>query len=224
MDISIIIPTLNEEEVIGETLRHLCPGPHEIVVVDGGSRDHTVEKALNYTSLVFSGPRGRGLQLAEGARRSTSGALLFLHADTRLPKGFEKAVQRALADRKVALGAFRLSFHPADAWLRLVAHMANLRSRVFKMPYGDQALFTRRTDYFRVGGFRELPIMEDVDFVRRMRRIGKVALLREQVMTSARRWEMEGPLYATLRNWTLMGRYLLGTSPAALTRRYPLIR
>jgi rSAM/selenodomain-associated transferase 2 len=224
MDLSIIIPTLNEEARIAETLRALSPGPHEIIVQDGGSRDRTVEIALRYTDLVYSGPRGRGLQLAEGARRATGDALLFLHADTRLPKGFGAAVQRAFRDPALAAGAFRLSFHPANAWLRLVADMANLRSLLLKMPYGDQALFTRRSDYFRAGGFRALPVMEDVDFIRRMRRHGKIVLLQERVTTSPRRWEREGSLYATLRNWSLMARYLLGEAPESLARRYPPIR
>jgi hypothetical protein len=147
--------------------------------------------------------------------------LVFLHADTHLPKSFARLIWRALADPKVAFGAFSLAIHPSSPVLNLVAAMANIRSRLLKLPYGDQALFLRRSTYFQIGGFRPWPIMEDVDLVQRLNRVGAFKLVGTPVMTSARRWQKERPVYTTLRNWSLIVRYFLGVSPGALARHYP---
>ena len=129
-------------------------------------------------------------------------------------------IERTLSDPKNVFGAFRLGHHPSTAFLNLVALMANLRSLLLNIPYGDQGLFMRRSDYFKVGGFKNLPLMEDVDLVRRLNKIGKFKLVKGKVRTSARRYGREGLFYTTVRNWSLIIRYLLGESPERLHRLY----
>jgi rSAM/selenodomain-associated transferase 2 len=221
MDISVIIPALNEAARLGETLESLKGTPAEIIVVDGGSHDSTVSVARQYTPHVFRSPRGRGTQQDAGAQRSQGKVLVFLHADTRLPQGYETLIDEAFADPGVTFGAFRLKIHPSSKALELIALMANFRSRALNCPYGDQGLFVRRTAYFQVGGFRHWPIMEDVDLVRRLSRTGRFKLARGAVQTSARRWQREHYAFTTARNWMLMIRYKLGHSPHDLARHYP---
>ena len=220
MKLSIIIPTLNEERVLRETFTSISSHAHEVIVVDGGSKDGTVEMARKYASVVLDSNRGRGTQQHVGACHAKGDVLLFLHADTKLPKGFEVMIEEALGGSEVVLGAFRLGYDPPIASFQLIAFMANLRSLLLNMPYGDQGLFMRRSDYFQVGGFKNLPIMEDVDLVRRLNRIGKFKLVKGKVRTSARRYGREGLFYTTVRNWSLIIRYLLGQSPERLHRFY----
>ncbi|MGD8985453.1 MAG: TIGR04283 family arsenosugar biosynthesis glycosyltransferase [Desulfobacteraceae bacterium] len=220
MKLSIIIPTLNEKRSLGGPLASLSSLPHEIIVVDGGSKDGTVEIARKYASVVLDSKRGRGIQQHVGAQHAGGDVLLFLHADTWLPKGFEMMIERTLSDPKTVFGAFHLGHHPSTTFLNLVALMANLRSLLLSMPYGDQGIFMRRSNYFRVGGFQDLPLMEDVDLVRRLNKIGKFKLVRARVRTSARRYDRNGMVYTTVRNWSLIIRYLLGQSPERLHRFY----
>jgi len=220
MKLSIIIPALNEERSLGQTLAAILSHAHEIIVVDGGSKDGTIKIAHKHASVVLDSNRGRGIQQHIGACRARGDVLLFLHADTWLPRGFEIMIERTLSDSKTVFGAFRLGHHPSTAVLNLVALMANLRSLLIKMPYGDQGLFMRRSDYFRVGGFKDLPIMEDVDLVRRLNKMGKFKLVKARVRTSARRYNRDGVVCTTVRNWSLIIRYLLGQSPESLHRFY----
>jgi len=224
MKLSIIIPALNEEKVLGQTLAGLKDQPVEIIVVDGGSKDGTVQVARQYTSHLLISRRGRGFQQDTGARESHGNVLVFLHADTQLPRGYQHLIERALADRDVVFGAFYLKIHPPKPALDLVAFMANLRSRLLSLPYGDQGIFVRRAAYFQVGGFRDWPIMEDVDLVRRLNRAGGFELAQGFVQTSARRWEKENVVRTTLRNYSLIIRYSLGVSPHVLVHHYPNIR
>jgi rSAM/selenodomain-associated transferase 2 len=220
MKLSIIIPTLNEELPLGQNLASIPSHVHEIIVVDGGSKDGTLEIAREYASAVLDSSLGRGLQQHIGALHAQGDILLFLHADTLLPGGFEMMIERTLSEPKTVFGAFRLGHHPSTAFLNLVGLMANLRSLILKMPYGDQGLFLRRSDYFRVGGFKDLPLMEDVDLVRRLNKIGKFKLVKAKIRTSARRYDRNGIVYTTVRNWSLIIRYLLGQSPERLHRLY----
>jgi len=220
MKLSIIIPTLNEAVSLGQTLAPISSHAHEIIVVDGGSQDDTVKMAHKYASVVLNSNRGRGTQQHVGACHAQGDVLLFLHADTFLPKGFEIMIEEALGDSGVVLGAFHLGYDPPIASFQLIAFMANLRSLLLKMPYGDQGLFMRRSDYFRVGGFKALPLMEDVDLVRRLNRLGKFKLVKGKIRTSARRYNRNGVIYTTVRNWSLIIRYLLGQSPERLHRLY----
>jgi rSAM/selenodomain-associated transferase 2 len=225
MKLSVIIPALNEAEMLEATLESLVVHPPaEVIVVDGGSRDSTVEVARRYTAQVFVSRPGRGLQQGIGAGHSQGDVLIFLHADTQLPPGYQHLIHQALAYPDVVFGAFHLAIYPSTWALDIVAFMANLRSRCLRVPYGDQAIFVRRKAYFQVGGFRDWPIMEDVDLVRRLNRTGGFKLARGYVKTAARRWQKEKLIYTTLRNWSLIIRYGLGVSPDALYRHYPAAR
>ncbi len=224
MNLSIIIPTLNEEAVIENTLKSLVNYSIEIIVVDGGSSDNTIDISQRFTSHVFSAPPLRGLQQDRGARYASGDVLLFLHADTLLPKDFITIIEGTVGDPKFAFGAFRLSIYPATPGLRLISIAANIRSALFKLPYGDQAIFMRKSTYLASGGFGDLPIMEDVDLVSRIKKLGQFRLVRENILTSARRWQKEGLLFTTLRNWLLIIRYFMGESPRSLLRYYSDIR
>ncbi|HEX7124923.1 MAG TPA: TIGR04283 family arsenosugar biosynthesis glycosyltransferase, partial [Thermodesulfobacteriota bacterium] len=189
--------------------------------VDGGSADATVEVARRAGATVLAAPRGRGRQLAAGADAATGDVLLFCHADCRLPAGWATAVRAALAaGRDVVGGAFRLGIASPRPSLAIVAASANVRSRLTGHPYGDQALFVRAEAYRAVGGFAPLPLMEDIDLCRRLWRVGRLVQLDLAVRVSARRWEREGTLYATLRNAVLAGLFYLGVDPARLARWY----
>jgi rSAM/selenodomain-associated transferase 2 len=224
MKLSIIIPTLNEADILGQTLAALTTHPAEIIVVDAGSHDSTVQVALQHTLQVLTAHPGRGLQQDTGARQSRGDVLVFLHADTQLPPDYQDLIYYALTDPKIVFGAFFLKIHPSTPTTDLIAFMANLRSRLLKVPYGDQALFVRRSAYFQAGGFKDWPIMEDVDLVRRLNRIGGFKLARGFAQTSARRWEKENPVHTTLRNYSLILSYLAGASPHTLARHYPNAR
>jgi len=221
MKISIIIPVLNEAEILGTTLEGLKDPPAEIIVVDGGSKDATVRVARQYTPHVLISRKGRGFQQDAGARQSQGDILIFIHADTQLPSMYSHLIYEALSDADVVFGSFYLSIHPSEPGLDLIALMANLRSRFLRLPYGDQALFVRRGAYFQVGGFQDWPIMEDVDLVRRLKRSGRFKMANGFVQTSARRWKKERLICTTLRNWSLIIRYYIGASPHTLARRYP---
>jgi rSAM/selenodomain-associated transferase 2 len=220
MRISIIIPTLNEVHALESTLTGAQALSAEIIVSDGGSLDGTVSLARLYTPHVLHSPTGRGRQLDTGARHATGDVLLFLHADTRLPPEADRLIATALEDRRVVYGAFRLSIDPTTPLLTYISWAANVRTKIFKLPYGDQAIFVRRSVYSQIGGFRPWPIMEDVDLVRRLNRVGRFTLAPCCICTSARRWQRENPVFTTMRNWSLMLRYFFGASPAKLIRYY----
>jgi len=221
MKVSIIIPVLNEAKTLGDTLGLVAGQSAEIIVVDGGSTDATMEIARQYSPHVITAPRGRGPQQGAGARKSHGSVLLFLHADTRLPVAYERLIDQALNKPGVVFGAFHLEIHPSTPVLALIASMANLRTRLLRMPYGDQALFVGRDAYFQAGGFPNWPIMEDVDLVRRLNLLGGFELACGSVRTSGRRWKRENALFTTLRNWSLMIRYYMGHRPHTLARHYP---
>ncbi len=201
-------------------LARLPDGLHQVIVADGGSRDDTAAIARDRGVRVVTTAPGRGGQLNAGAAVADGEVLLFLHADTVLPQGALTAIQTALSDPAVVGGGFALSIDSDDRFLRMVARTATWRSRRYGMFYGDQAIFVRRDALTAVGGFQAIPIMEDVALVRALRKRGRLALIEMPVITSARRWQRENPLYATLRNWVLIGLYSMGVSPHTLVRWY----
>lgn len=218
--ISVIIPALNEAREILPTLDSCRAPGAELWVVDGGSRDETAALARSWGARVLDCTGGRARQMNLGARHARGDLLLFLHADTRLPRGFDECVRRVLADPQVAAGAFRLGIDSPGRGLRVIETVANWRSRFLHLPYGDQGLFLRRSVFERAGGFPLLPIMEDFEFVRRLAGLGRVVIAPLAVSTSARRWHQVGPWKTTLINQTLVTGYLLGVSCERLARWY----
>lgn len=221
MDISIIVPALDEEGQLPATLASArAAGVREIIVVDGGSRDGTAEVARCHADVVLTAPRGRAAQMNAGAAAARADVLLFLHADTALPRDFDVAVLRALADPSVVSGRFDVRLEPATPLLRLVATLMNKRSRLTRIATGDQAIFVRRAVFTVIGGFEPIPLMEDVALTRALKRQGRVACLREQVATSSRRWLRDGPVRTIFLMWWLRFLYFCGVSPERLRRRY----
>jgi hypothetical protein len=220
-EISIIIPTLNEGAAIGPTLAGIGRSAEwEIIVADGGSTDDTCNRARFFGARVVHTPPGRGRQMNRGAAEAGGKFFLFLHADTLLPLCFAGQVRGTLARPGVAAGAFRLKIAPGLKGLVLIEHMANLRSRIGQLPYGDQGLFLSASMFRETGGFPELPLMEDVAFIRRLRRKGKIALAPAAVVTSARRWEKVGVWRNTWLNQFFLAAYFLGIKPETLARWY----
>jgi rSAM/selenodomain-associated transferase 2 len=215
--VSVVIPALNEEGSVACSLQS-TRGAAERIVVDGGSRDRTREIAEAEGALVIESPPSRGLQLDAGARRASGDWLLFLHADTWLEPGWAAAI-RGLGPR-AAGGAFRLAIDAPGRGYRLIEGAVALRCALFRLPYGDQALFVRGSVYERLGGFAPIPLLEDVEFVRRLRREGRLAFQPRRAFTSPRRWERHGLLGATLRNWSVLALYAAGFPPGRLAGLY----
>lgn len=219
--VSVIIPALNEAAQIMATLQSVrADHPHEIIVVDGGSTDNTRNLARDVGATVIQSKPGRARQMNAGAAQATGGVLLFLHADTRLPNDWTRVVQESLGQPKVVAGAF--AFHVAEpfAGRRLVEGATNLRSRWFQNPYGDQALFLRRTLFEELGGFADLPIMEDYELNQRLRKRGRIATSASAAITSGRRWKKLGIVRTTVINKMIITGYHLGVCPHKLARFY----
>lgn len=219
MSISVIIPALNEERYLEDTLKSIGQGV-EIIIVDGGSSDATIEIAMRFTEKIILSEKGRGAQMDRGAREAAGSLLLFLHADTRLPHGWKGRVEDILKDAKVIGGGFKLKIDSRKFSLRLIEVIANLRSKHLGLIYGDQAIFVRKNDFLAVGGFLGLPLMEDVDLVKRLKKKGRMVLLNAHISTSSRKWDKSGFLRTTLRNWIFLILYYIGVSPERLYRRY----
>lgn len=218
-NISIIIPTLNEAETL-PALKPLTNLVEEVIVIDGGSSDASVQIAKDLGFTVLTSDKGRGAQLNIGAEKASSTLLLFLHADTLLPSDFPDLVKTCLADPKVILGSFSLQLDTQNLLLNTICAGANLRSRYLSLPYGDQALFLRKHDFHALGGFPQIPIMEDYVFVKQARKQGKVRTLPQTVTTSGRRWQALGPILTTVINQLTILGYRLGVSPEKLASFY----
>ncbi len=221
MNISVIVPVLNEEKSIAATLQALARlQPYETIVVDGGSQDRTAEIAAEFGVKVIPSERGRARQMNRGAREASGDVLLFLHADTRLPSTAFSDIAGAMGDPRYVGGRFDVELDGKHWMLPLVGRLISYRSRLSKVATGDQALFARREVFQRMGGFADIPLMEDIAFCRALKRLGEVACLRSRVVTSARRWEVDGVWRTIFRMWTLKLLYLTGVSPARLKQFY----
>ena len=219
--ISVIIPTLNEGSNISRCLRSIGTAPEiEKIVVDGGSRDRTVEIARSLGAKVLVMTSGRARQMNAGVENAQGEFLLFLHADTVLPAAFPFWIRNTLAQPKVAAGAFSFRLDASSPGLRIIERVANWRSRFLQMPYGDQGLFLRSSLFREVGGFRDMPIMEDFEFIRRLRRRGHIRTAPIAAITSARRWQEVGLWRTTLMNQAIVLAYWGGIPPGRLACWY----
>ena len=221
LSISIVVPVLDEAAVLGTALASLAPlaaAGAEVIVVDGGSRDGTREIAEGRGCRVVSAPRGRAAQMNAGARVARGDALVFLHADTRLPENALDAISAALA--RSSWGRFDVTIVGKGWLLALVAAMMNVRSRLTGIATGDQAMFVRRDAFERAGGFPPIPLMEDVALSRALKKLGPPACLEDRVATSGRRWEKHGTLRTILLMWRLRAAYAMGADPRSLARAY----
>ncbi len=220
-EISVVIPTLNEGANIAASLESAKdPRVVERIVIDGGSDDDTVAQARGMGATVLESGAGRARQLNIGGAAAHGRVLLFLHGDTRLPRGFGDEVVRVLGGDRVVAGAFPIRLDAHGFAYRLIERGVGVRSRVFRLPYGDQALFMRRDAFNRVGGFPDQPLMEDYVLVRSLRRLGRIGMTRTPVTTSARRWRKLGPVRTTVINQLVVVGYRLGISPARLAALY----
>ena len=224
--LSVVIPALHEAAAIGQALDRLAalpaPWPVEVLVVDGAPEQDTLAAATRPGVRTLASPPGRARQMNAGAGATSGQALLFLHADTQLPAPAFARIAEALADPAVCGGAFGLGFASDRPALRLVAWCGDLRNRLARIPYGDQAIFLRRSIFRSLGGFDDIPIMEDVDLMRRAKARGlRMRILRDKVATSPRRYEADGVLRTVLRNSLLRLRFALGADPERLARHYP---
>ncbi|ACK71866.1 glycosyl transferase family 2 [Gloeothece citriformis PCC 7424] len=220
--ISIIIPVLNEGKKIEKTLVRLGHDLDiEIIVVDGGSQDQTVKIAQDLGVKVISCPVSRRAdQMNLGASVATGEILLFLHADTILPDDYKNWVKLTLSQPQIIAGAFQLGIESEQLALRLIEVMVNWRSRFLSLPYGDQAIFVDSGVFQQMGGFADLPIMEDFEWVQRLRRRGKIGIAPVSVLTSDRRWRKLGVFQTTLINQLVILGYYLGVSPDKLATFY----
>jgi len=218
----IVVPVLNEANALAPLFAALQPlrdRGARVVIVDGGSTDDTLDIARTHGDIAFQAPRGRASQMNAGAAACRADVLLFLHADTRLPERADAIVLDALAHGH-AWGRFDVRIDTHRAMLRLVEAMMNLRSRLTGIATGDQALFIRRDLFDRVGGFPEIPLMEDIALSRKLKRLGRPACLRAKVVTSARRWDRHGIWKTIFLMWRLRAAYFFGADPARLSHYY----
>jgi rSAM/selenodomain-associated transferase 2 len=223
MRISIIVPTLNEERALDRTLEHLTSLGEEVVVSDGGSDDRTREIAQKHTVVWTEGAPGRGGQLNRGAAVANGDGLLFVHADTQLPTGALSMVSEVL-EQGYGGGGFAVRFEGSRRLMAVGAHLVNLRTRLTRAPLGDQAQFAHRDVFEQLGGFRDWPILEDLDFIRRLRKQSRIGLIPTPVTTSDRRYAQRGIARTVATNWMIWGLHAAGVSPERLARLYRQVR
>lgn len=219
--ISVIIPVLNEAIALPQTLASTqATTPIEVIVVDGGSQDASRDIAVTFGAKVMVTPPGRAMQMNAGAAIATGEILVFLHGDTRLPCGYDQAIYKCLAQAGVVAGAFHLKIDEARWPLRLVEWGVRWRSRLWQLPYGDQAIFMSTHVFQQLGGFPELPIMEDFVLIQRAKQLGRVAIAPAAVLTSNRRWQRLGVLQTTCINQLMLLGYHSGIAPGQLAQWY----
>lgn len=222
--ISVIIPILNEENILEKTLSRLQPElkNHELIIVDGGSTDGSIHIAEKYGKVIKS-EQGRAKQLNAGAAAATGEILIFLHADVWLEQGAGKAVESALLSGYVG-GGFLQKIDGHSILYRIIEKTADMRGKYLKVFYGDSGIYVKRTDFERIGGFPEVPIMEEIGFSKALRKLGKTKMVKPRIHISARRWEANGIVRTTTINWLITFLYFLGFSLERLAKLYRNIR
>ncbi len=219
--ISIIIMTLNEEELVGGLLLSLRNiEDTEIIISDGGSIDRTCRVASKYTDKIIRGERGRGRQLNAGAALATGDILWFLHVDSTPPDNFKHHILTTVEKPGVAGGAFTLQIDSVMSSLNFISRVVKLRSLISGIPYGDQGIFVKRHIFEKMNGFKNIPLLEDIEFGRRLKKEGRIEIIKPKILTSARAWEKYGILRTTLRNWVYVTLFFMGYSPYKLYERY----
>lgn len=218
--LSIVVPTLNEADNIGLVCAYGRTPDIEVIVADGSSPDGTARIARQAGAKVVETQGGRALQQNRGAEQAVGRVLLFLHADTRLPNDFGERIFDLLMDKGIILGAFRFKTDYGGWLMRFIEATANLRARWMNLPYGDQALFMRKSTFNRVGGFAQVPIAEDLFLVKRVSAMGRIAIADRQAITSGRRWRQMGILRTTFINYMIAAGCLLGIDPKRLAPLY----
>ena len=232
MSIAVIIPVLNEENALPCLLKGILALEfEEIILVDGNSQDRTVEVAKTFLNTsshphyqIISGPKGRATQMNAGAAKATTEILLFLHADTQLPHNAKNAIEQAMTNSHAVGGRFDVRFPLDRGYAWMVSRMMNYRSRLSGICTGDQGMFVRRTVFESIGGYADIPLMEDIEFSRRLKQKGTILALRETVTTSFRQWEQHGPLRTIVRMWILRFLYWGGWDPHRLQQYYKHVR
>lgn len=223
MRISVIVPVLNEANLIVKTLSALQPlrqAGHEVIVVDGGSHDATLSLSKPYTDRLIRSSRGRSLQMNDGAKSANNEILLFLHADTLLPEGVDRFIIEGMEKEKRSWGRFDVKLSGTGPFFRIIEFLMNWRSRLSHIATGDQAIFVE-TDLFQsVGGFPEIDLMEDIALCKVLKNHSRPLCLRQRVLTSSRRWEEKGFPRTILLMWFLRLAYFLKTDPKRLARFY----
>jgi rSAM/selenodomain-associated transferase 2 len=223
--VSVILPVLREAGSINEVVAHIRAqdpdGSAEIIVIDGDLTGGTINAALVNGLILAVSRQGRARQMNRGAEMASGEILLFLHSDTLLPAQALARINLAMKDEHIVGGAFELGIASDRRIFRITEWYVALRTRLTKMPFGDQAIFIRRDYFEKLGGYKDIPLMEDVELMARIKkRGGRICVIPVKVMTSARRWEREGIVYCTLRNWMLQILYALGVAPERLVKWY----
>jgi len=223
--ISIIVPVLNEAPIINQALSSIFDLPYdgevEVIVVDGSPDGETLSVIEKSEVRKVLGKKGRAHQMNQGAINASGDILLFLHADTELPKNALNKISSVMRKGYFVGGAFDLGIKSERPIFRLIEIAASLRSRLTGAPYGDQAIFIRKDYFHSIGDFKEIPLMEDVELMRRIKKTrGKIYIIPDRVKTSPRRWEKEGVIYCTLRNWALITLYSMGIPAEKLLKFY----
>lgn len=223
MRLAVIVPALDEEEAVRRNLPQVSGLFDELVLSDGGSSDGTVEAARRIGARVVRGRRGRGPQLNRGAGSTEAEILLFLHADSLPPPGAAAAIRQAVVDGAEG-GGFQVRFEDGGAWMRFGTRLVNLRTRLTRLPLGDQGQFVTRAVFDELGGYKDWPILEDLDFARRLRRRGRLVILPLPMRTSSRRYIERGIVRTVVVNWLIWLLYAVGVSPHRLASLYRDVR
>ncbi len=223
---SIIIPVLHESEIINTCLSSLTQlkteQPFEIIVVDGSPTQDTLCAITDKNVMKYASPLGRGRQMNEGAAYATGDILVFVHADTLLPSDALSVIQTIMENKRIVGGAFSHQFQVQTPYFKMLSALATLRSQITHAPYGDQVHFLRKTSFDAIGGYKDIPLMEDVELMRRMKKKKwKIIILPHHIITSTRRWDQEGLVYTSLRDIVIIFLYWCGMRTEKLARFYP---